>query len=234
MFYIADYSGISNSSGTNASSVSHNTTNNSNFKRKRKIHFLQLYTSKNINSLLGHHHFNDRNVYKEGIDHALSPLLVNAVAETAQIIWAHCQNNKDGLSGRPDMLFQTAVGVPVANDAEGNMFIVVMFSPNNISSSKEAIEYLKYIGTFATSTTIPCLLPVVKDTSNTFQLTYSDPQTSLPSNSSRWITSSSSPNATLNSDLMKLDIGSGITAQLISFHDFTVGQVRRRKQAVKI
>jgi len=199
-------------------------------KRKRKIHFLQLYTSKNLNSILGHRYISNHNIYKEGIDHALSPLLVNAVADSSQIIWAHCQNVKDGLPKRTDILFQTAVGVPVAKDAEGNMFIVIMFSPNNISSNKEAVEYLQYIGTFATSTTIPCLLPVVKDRSNTFQLTYNNSETSISPTTGRWITNTGLPNSSISSNLMRVDMGSGISAQLIPYdyktgHDLLTSQV---------
>ena len=43
------------------------------------------------------------------------------------------------------------------------MCIVVMFSPHNIQSSDEAMEYLQTISQSATSTSIPCLLPVCGD-----------------------------------------------------------------------
>ena len=91
--------------------------------------------------------------------HVLSPKLVDAIANTAQVVWANCQE-REGLLGRSDMRLQTAVGMPVAMDAEGNMCIVVMFSPNNVQSSKDAVEYLKSLSEGATSTSIPCLLPV--------------------------------------------------------------------------
>lgn len=51
--------------------------------------------------------------------------------------------------------------MPVAMDADGNMCIVVMFSPNNVQSNTDAVEYLKCLSEGATSTSIPCLLPVV-------------------------------------------------------------------------
>jgi hypothetical protein len=92
--------------------------------------------------------------------HVLSPNLVNAIANTAQVVWANCQE-REGLLGRSDMRLQTAVGMPVAMDTEGNMCIVVMFSPNNVQSNTDAVEYLKCLSEGATSTSIPCLLPVM-------------------------------------------------------------------------
>mmetsp|Transcript_27855 Transcript_27855/g.65468 ORF Transcript_27855/g.65468 Transcript_27855/m.65468 type:complete len:916 (+) Transcript_27855:2-2749(+) len=49
--------------------------------------------------------------------------------------------------------------MPVAVDKDGNMCVVVMFSPNNIQSTDNALEYLQSISRSATSTSIPCLLP---------------------------------------------------------------------------
>ncbi len=60
------------------------------------------------------------------------------------------------------MRLQTAVGMPVAMDSLGNMCIVVMFSPRNVQSNKDAMEYIKLITQGAASSNgIPCLLPVV-------------------------------------------------------------------------
>jgi len=91
--------------------------------------------------------------------HKLSPQLVDAISKSAQVVWANCQK-QEGLLGRSDMRLQTAVGMPVAVDSEGNMCVVVMFSPENLESSEEAMEYLQFISRSATSSSIPCLLPV--------------------------------------------------------------------------
>ena len=90
--------------------------------------------------------------------HVLSPMLVDAISKTAQVVWAHTKK-QEGLLGRSDMRLQTAVGMPVAVDGSGNMCVVVMFSPNNISSTDDALEYLQSISRSATSTSIPSLLP---------------------------------------------------------------------------
>lgn len=90
--------------------------------------------------------------------HVLSPLLVDAISKTAQVVWAHTKK-QEGLLGRSDMKLQTAVGMPVAVDGNGNMCVVVMFSPNNIQSTDDAMEYLQSISQSATSTSIPSLLP---------------------------------------------------------------------------
>jgi hypothetical protein len=90
--------------------------------------------------------------------HVLSPTLVDAISKTAQVVWAHTRKS-EGLTGRSEMRLQTAVGMPVAVDKEGNMCVVVMFSPNNISSTDDAMEYLQSISRSATSSSIPCLLP---------------------------------------------------------------------------
>lgn len=148
----------------------------------RRIKFLQLYTSKSFNSrrndLLkpetetivpsgnsdSSQHDNNKNQSIE--KHVLSPLLVNAIAQNAQVVWANCQK-QEGLLGRSDMRLQTAVGMPVAMDKSGNMCIVVMFSPRNITSSQDAIDFIKLISQSAANTRIPCLLPVVDSDQHT-------------------------------------------------------------------
>eukprot|EP00980_Cylindrotheca_fusiformis_P018948 scaffold6331_cov195-Cylindrotheca_fusiformis.AAC.12 len=94
----------------------------------------------------------------ESEKHVLSPLLVDAISRTAQVVWAHTKK-QEGLIGRSDIRLQTAVGMPVAVDGSGNMCVVVMFSPNNIQSTDDAMEYLQSISKSATSTSIPSLLP---------------------------------------------------------------------------
>lgn len=91
--------------------------------------------------------------------HVLSPQLVNAISSTAQVLWAN-SHQTGGLLGKSDVRLQTAVGMPVAVDGNGNMCVVVMFSPKHIKNSDEAMEYLQFISKSATSSTIPCLLPV--------------------------------------------------------------------------
>ena len=90
--------------------------------------------------------------------HVLSPLLVDAISKTAQVVWAHTRK-QEGLLGRSEMRLQTAVGMPVAVDSDGNMCVVVMFSPNNVQSTDDAMEYLQSISRSATSSSIPSLLP---------------------------------------------------------------------------
>eukprot|EP00551_Chaetoceros_affinis_P004800 CAMPEP_0203665168 /NCGR_PEP_ID=MMETSP0090-20130426/2422_1 /ASSEMBLY_ACC=CAM_ASM_001088 /TAXON_ID=426623 /ORGANISM="Chaetoceros affinis, Strain CCMP159" /LENGTH=906 /DNA_ID=CAMNT_0050528637 /DNA_START=96 /DNA_END=2817 /DNA_ORIENTATION=- len=139
----------------------------------RQIKFLQLYTSKTFNSRRNdllkpetdsttHDPSRAENKEAESIKkHVLSPMLVNAIANNAQVVWANCPK-QEGLLGRSDMRLQTAVGMPVAMDASGNMCIVVMFSPKNVQSNKDAMEYIKLISQGAASSSgIPCLLPVV-------------------------------------------------------------------------
>lgn len=57
-------------------------------------------------------------------------------------------------------------------DSAGNMCIVVMFSPRNVTSSQEAIDFIKLISQGAASTRIPCLLPVI-DSERYHTLAYS-------------------------------------------------------------
>ena len=96
----------------------------------------------------------------EDEEHVLSPRIVEAVTHSTQVVWANCQKT-EGLLGRSDMKLQTAIGMPVGVDESGNVWVVVMFSPKNVASTSDAIEYLQYISRSAASTSIPCLLPVV-------------------------------------------------------------------------
>ena len=82
--------------------------------------------------------------------HVLSPQLVDAISKSTQVVWSTCTSG-NGLLGRSDMKLQTAVGMPVAMDAEGNMCVVVMFSPRNLESSEERMEYLQAIYSFASA-----------------------------------------------------------------------------------
>lgn len=138
----------------------------------RKLRFVQLYTSKsyadrrsmlvrpteeeNENALVSGKSLQNDNSNLE--KHVLSPLLVDAISKTAQVVWANTKK-QEGLTGRSDIRLQTAVGMPVAVDSNGNMCVVVMFSPNNIQSTDDAIEYLQSISRSASSSSIPSLLP---------------------------------------------------------------------------
>jgi hypothetical protein len=145
-----------------------------------KLRFVQLYTSKsyeNRRSMLvrpsdeeeeyqnqvnggqqdDHDNFHEDSA-KDLEKHVLSPTLVEAISKTAQVVWAHTRKS-EGLTGRSDIRLQTAVGMPVAVDRDGNMCVVVMFSPNNIQSTDDALEYLQNISRSATSSSIPALLP---------------------------------------------------------------------------
>lgn len=97
--------------------------------------------------------------------HVLSPQLVNAISNTSQVLWANSQTH-EGLLGRSDLPLQTAVGMPVAVDGNGNMCVVVMFSPENLQNTDDAMEYLQFISKAATSSSIPCLFPVFDAGSN--------------------------------------------------------------------
>lgn len=136
---------------------------------KKKLRFVQLYTSKSFESRRSElvnppdsempGSMRRSNSTENLNKHVLSPRLVEAIARTTQVVWATTKK-QEGLTGRSDIRLQTAVGMPVAVDANGNMCIVVMFSPNNIQSSDEAMDYLHSISQSATSSSIPCLLPV--------------------------------------------------------------------------
>ncbi|KAG7361257.1 hypothetical protein IV203_036357 [Nitzschia inconspicua] len=143
--------------------------------QNKRLRFVQLYTSKsyeNRRNMLVRPADEEEN-YKSKVNgedipdedsasslkkHVLSPTLVDAISKTAQVVWAHTRKS-EGLTGRSEMRLQTAVGMPVAVDREGNMCVVVMFSPNNISSTDDAMEYLQSISRSATSSSIPSLLP---------------------------------------------------------------------------
>lgn len=101
--------------------------------------------------------------------------------------------------------------MPVAVDSAGNMCIVVMFSPNNIQSSDEAMEYLQSLSQSATSSSIPCLLPVSigsgsRDGGGLFH--------PLPS-------SGETPEASPPSNLLvpQNSLGEGVTARFVSLDD---------------
>jgi hypothetical protein len=140
---------------------------------EKKLRFVQLYTSKSyenrrpmlIRPAEEEEHDNSHidgsaseDVSSDLEKHVLSPTLVDAISKTAQVVWAHTKKT-EGLTGRSDIRLQTAVGMPVAVDRDGNMCVVVMFSPNNIQSTDNALEYLQSISRSATSSSIPCLLP---------------------------------------------------------------------------
>lgn len=142
--------------------------------REKKLRFVQLYTSKSYEdrrSMLVRP-ADEEESYNEQVNgshktedspqdlekHVLSPIMVDAISKTAQVVWAHTRKS-EGLTGRSDIRLQTAVGMPVAVDREGNMCVVVMFSPNNIQSTDDALEYLQSISRGATSSSIPTLLP---------------------------------------------------------------------------
>jgi len=140
----------------------------------QKLRFVQLYTSKSYEARRpmlirpADEEENDESSISDGSPseggssepekHVLSPTLVDAISKTAQVVWAHTKKS-EGLTGRSDIRLQTAVGMPVAVDGDGNMCVVVMFSPNNIQSTDNALEYLQSISRSATSSSIPCLLP---------------------------------------------------------------------------
>lgn len=158
-----------------------------NGNHKKLLRFVQLHTSLSYNDkrsklvcpttgvTLENHDYPDPEEDADNVSkHVLSPSLINAVSSTrAEIIWAN-NHDRDGLLGRSDMRLQTAVGMPVAVDNDGNMCVVVMFSPNDIKSNDDSLEYLNFISRSATSFSIPCLLPVIKDPSKIFQFADQD------------------------------------------------------------
>lgn len=134
----------------------------------KHLRFVQLYTSKSYEdrrSMLVSPELEEDRALTQDSDlekHVLSPLLVDSISNTAQVLWANSQK-REGLLGRSDVRLQTAVGMPVAVDGNGNMCVVVMFSPNHIKNTDDAMEYLQFISQSATSSSIPCLLPVFSD-----------------------------------------------------------------------
>lgn len=141
----------------------------------RKPRFVQLYTSKsyeNRRADLVNPPENDKeeqNIPTRGLrrssssenlqKHVLSPRLVDAISKTTQVVWANTEK-QEGLIGRSDIRLQTAVGMPVAMDSNGNMCCVVMFSGSHLQSTDDAVDFLHSISQSATSSSIPCLLPV--------------------------------------------------------------------------
>jgi hypothetical protein len=83
-------------------------------------------------------------------------------------------------------------------DESGNMCVVVMFSPNNIQSTDDAMEYLESISRSATSASIPCLLPVF------------DPTTSRMKEL---------PHLTNSDSLVSHDLGEGISTRFVSLDE---------------
>jgi hypothetical protein len=159
----------------------------------KKLRFVQLYTSKsyedrrnmlvkpadeeeNYNSMVNGSRNEDNNSDLE--KHVLSPLLVDAISRTAQVVWSHTRK-QEGLLGRSDIRLQTAVGMPVAVDGNGNMCVVVMFSPNNIQSTDDAMEYLQSISRSATSSSIPSLLPAFDPKQGLISLPHHHPSNEL-------------------------------------------------------
>ena len=133
--------------------------------------------------------------------HKLSPKLVDAISYSSQVVWANCQKT-EGLLGRSDMRLQTAVGMPIAMDGRGHMCVVVMFSPNNISSNDDAMDYLQFLRRTALSTSIPCLLPA------------------LPQGQGGLVKSSYIPiNIPSSTVVRSEDFGDGVIARFVSFND---------------
>lgn len=163
---------------------------------------------------------------EEDEEHVLSPRIVEAVTHSTQVVWANCQKT-EGLLGRSDMKLQTAIGMPVGVDESGNVWVVVMFSPKNVESTSDAIDYLQYISRSAASTSIPCLLPVV-----------GEPARRGKANNNNMITNGEEMESTNNDDddddvqchtLVSIkpqlkrpdttqDLGEGVTAKFVSFN----------------
>jgi hypothetical protein len=102
--------------------------------------------------------------------------------------------------------------MPVALDASGNMAVLIMFSPNNIQSSDEAMEYLQSLSLSATSRSIPCILPVTSKTGpNEASLLFHPlpPSTTSPAG------------ADTSSQLVvpQNSLGEGVTARFVSLDD---------------
>ena len=152
------------------------------------MRFVQLYTSKsyeNRRPMLVRPTEEEENYSSQEEDssdnlekHVLSPTLVEAISRTAQVVWAHTKKS-EGLTGRSDIRLQTAVGMPVAVDRDGNMCVVVMFSPNNIRSTDNAMEYLQSISRSATSTSIPCLMPAFDPGQGLLSVQHHHPNSSI-------------------------------------------------------
>jgi hypothetical protein len=79
---------------------------------------------------------------------------------SSQVVWTNCQK-REGLLGRSDMRLQTAVGMPITEDGLGHMCVLIMFSPDYIHSTDDAMEYLRFIRKTAMSSSIPSLMPAI-------------------------------------------------------------------------
>jgi hypothetical protein len=139
--------------------------------------------------------------------HVLSPRLVEAISKTTQVVWANTKK-QEGLIGRSDIRLQTAVGMPVGVDCHGNMCIVVMFSPNNIQSTDEAMEYLQSVSQSATSASIPCLLPVF------------DPKTTGIRNALMPVSSDDEHHRQQHMHMLQVSLGEGVTARYVSLENY--------------
>jgi hypothetical protein len=159
------------------------TSNNTALKHAKHIRFIQLYTSRSYDDKRSNlvcpsksvedRFFKQRNGFLEVIDdddpveeaqdvqrHLISPRLVDVVTSSSQVVWANCQK-REGLLGRSDMRLQTAVGMPITEDGLGHMCVLIMFSPDYIHSTDDAMEYLQFIRTTAMSSSIPSLMPAI-------------------------------------------------------------------------
>lgn len=206
----------SNSGASTVASIEDKSQNGSAAKKYNR--FLQLYTSKSYDdqrcNLLtpqsqkkspflrrngSNGDFDDESSIEK---HVLSPRLVDAISTSMQVVWANCQK-REGLLGRSDMCLQTAVGMPVAVDSNGNICSVIMFSRYDIKSNEDALEYLQFISRSAT-TSIPCLLPVIENKSESEQINNRLMQ--IP-------TSTGKPSS------MPVNLPDGVTARFVSFND---------------
>lgn len=156
-----------------------------------------------------HDHHHDHECTKDDLEkHVLSPRLVDAISQTAQVVWANTLK-QEGLTGRSDIPLHTAVGMPVAVDAHGNMCVVVMFSPSNIQSTDEAMEYLQSISVSATSSNIPCLMPAFDKTEEIMH-----------------VPTSGNKNNAIRGHIMPQEatsLGEGVTARFVSMDDHRSG-----------
>jgi len=163
----------------------------------------------------------NNNINIEDEEHVLSPRIVEAVTHSTQVVWANCQKT-EGLLGRSDMKLQTAIGMPVGVDESGNVWVVVMFSPKNVASTSDAIEYLQYISRSAASTSIPCLLPVVGEPSssghkNNNMITNGEEQEEEEQEETQCHSLISIKPQFKRPDTTR-DLGDGVTAKFVSFN----------------
>jgi hypothetical protein len=200
--------------------------------KSRRYRFVQLYTSKSYESRRSELVNPPEGASAEGDDedepdassspsgrrgssdnlskHVLSPRLVEAIASSSQVVWANSRK-QEGLIGRSEMRLQTAVGMPVAVDSSGNMMIVVMFSPSNIISSDDAMDFLQSLNQSATSASIPCLLPVFDPRSSDMRALPASQPTSHSGSLVRRNSLRRDHVASLSS------LGEGVTARFVSF-----------------